>query len=168
MKLVSQYGHDALNTHDFVMRLGSNNAEVGACVIAHLLSLDIYKEGLTFEDGAYRLSQSYREFGSQPMTKEMFVSPRDPCLNPNNWAKWWAGKEDEIDFDGAIKAYENHQPLFEGEWEVVKQENTFHKSGFTHAIKYKGKTIEVLELCKTLNDFLTENKGLKYNKLFET
>lgn len=63
MKLVSQYGPNALNTHDFIGWLNKDKA--GSTTFSVLLSRS-------------ETLKNYYILLSQPMTKEMFVKPVKP------------------------------------------------------------------------------------------
>lgn len=146
--LVYQYGSDALNTHDFIGWIESE--ESNEKVFAFMQSDS--NDASNMLEASNQMMFAYREHNSQPMDITMFVPGKEPNETPDqyeaDWHKW-----------------KRHQILFEGEFEV-------HDSGGIEYVLPKNciKTMEPLFFVgetKILNDFLTDNKELKYNPKYE-
>jgi len=155
MKLVSQYGHDALNLFDWIGWTQSEEYFTHAYdSVQRELKEKSREEIIESIKGSPLLHSilNYRKHLSQPMTKEMFMRGEEP--------KVFRVKDFETDH----KAWENWQPLFEGEWEFDQNDYIMHWF-FTN--KVNDEILQILKEGITLNDFLTENKGLKWNENFE-
>jgi len=92
------------------------------------------------------------QFYSQPFTKDMIVRPEEP------WRKQYIingeSPEDADKYHNEdMKEWNNWQPLFKGEWEVIPS----NPGGI---ILYNGKTFEpgtsILANLKILDDFIRE------------
>lgn len=78
-----------------------------------------YMDGLLMDQAEWGLKTSeVHEFKNQPFTKDMIVRPEEPKFDENaKWAYYQNQHQKEM------KAWQNWQPLFEGEWEVVDRLN---------------------------------------------
>jgi len=95
--------------------------------------------------------KEYAEFLNQPMSIDMFVRPI-PEVGIDTTAKKYFQD---------LEKHENWQPIFEGEWEYLG----VSRNGDI-ALNYNG-SLKTLIKDSTLNDFLSQVKGLKFNKDYE-
>lgn len=146
MNLVSQYGPDALNLFLWIRWVFTDEGEKHICK----------NEVSGFHYVFFKKSKQHHTFLSQFMTKEMFVRGEEP-ISFNEGYPISDGYKTEME------AYENHQSLFEGyEFNLTSESETEFLIAMTPS---KGAVTRYLKVRKGMNknDFLIENKGLKWN-----